>query len=130
MNWADVILITFSAVAVNHLGLTAAVEKTVRRRLPVINCPKCLSFWTVLAYGIACHNSQCPIVNYTLQAVAVAFLSAWSALWLDLFMGIIDKLYLFIYEQIYSATDTADPHAVGTRDTVSDMPSGESQTSR
>ena len=53
--------------------------------------------------------------------LAVAFLSAWSAIWLDLFMGIIDQLYIKVYEQIYSTTDTPDTDAISASDPVSNV---------
>ena len=51
MNTLDVLMITFSAVAANHLGLVVAIERKVKHRLPIIDCPKCLTFWTVIGYG-------------------------------------------------------------------------------
>ena len=114
MNWLDVLMIVFSATAANHLGLVAAAENIIRHRLPVVNCPKCAAFWSVLAYSI--YVSEINFPN-----IAAAFLSAWSAIWLDLLMGIIDKLYIKIYDKIYSTTDTTDSDALGTTNTVSDV---------
>ena len=108
-------MIVFSATAVNHLGLVAAMEGIIGRRLPVIGCPKCLAFWTTLAYALLA-SLQVP------TATAVAFLSAWSATWLDLLMGLTDRLYLFIYDKIYPAADTAGAGAPGTPDAVPGMP--------
>jgi hypothetical protein len=53
---------------------------------------------------------------------AVSFLSAWSAVWLDLFMGIIDKLYLRIYDKMFAAADTVDANALNSIDPVSVVP--------
>ncbi len=33
-------------------------------------------------------------------------------------MGLVDKIYLMLYEQIYSTTDIADTDALGADDTV------------
>ena len=106
MDWLNDLMITFSVVAANHLGLVAAIERTVKHRLPIVNCPKCMAFWTVLAYGIA----TVPVVSTAgaISAVAVALLAAWAAIWLELAMGFIDQLYLKLYEQIYPTADTAD----------------------
>ena len=105
MDWLNDLMITFSVVAANHLGLVAAIERTVKHRLPIVNCPKCMTFWTVLVYGITtpCASPQ--------GSIAVALLCAWAAIWLELFMGFIDQLYLKIYEQIYPAADTPDADA-------------------
>ena len=121
MNWLNVLMIAFSATAANHLGLVAAAESVVRHRLPVLNCPKCAAFWLVIAYGIAEANSSLFTFHFLLTVLAVAFLSAWSAVWLDLFMGIIDQLYTKLYDTIYSTTDPPDTDALNTADPVSDM---------
>ena len=121
MNWPDVLMIVFSATAANHLGLVAAAESVVRHRLPVLNCPKCAAFWSVIVYGVAVANSSLFTLHSSLQILAVAFLSSWSAVWLDLLMGIIDQLYIKLYDKIYPTTDTPDTDALDTADPVSDV---------
>lgn len=135
MNWLDVLMIVFSATAANHLGLVAAAENVIRHRLPVLNCPKCAAFWLVLIYGfgceiyftathhffdandmVACHFENIP------EILAAAFLSAWSAIWLDLLMGIIDQLYIKLYDTFYPTADTPDTDTLDTTDPVSDVP--------
>lgn len=109
MDWLNDLVITFSAVAVNHLGLVSAIERTVKHRLPIVNCPKCLAFWTVLAYGILTWpDDKLSIISYPLSIISVALLAAWAAIWLELFMGFIDQLYLKAYEQIYPTADSTD----------------------
>lgn len=93
--------IIFSCVAVNHLGLVAAIEKVIRHNLPVLNCPKCLTFWSVLTYRVAVEiNSSLFTLNSSLQTIAVAFLCSYVAIWLELFMYAIDTLYNNIYGKI------------------------------
>jgi len=121
MNWLDVLMIVFSATAANHLGLVAAAESVVRHRMPVLNCPKCAAFWSVIVYGMAVANSSLFTLHSSLQILAAAFLSAWSAVWLDLLMGIIDQLYIKLYDKIYPTTDTPDADALDTTDPVSDV---------
>lgn len=134
MNWLDVLMIVFSATAANHLGLVAAAESVIRHRLPVLNCPKCAAFWMVLTYGFGCeiyftaahhfvdvNDMVACHFEYILEMLAAAFLSAWSAIWLDLLMGIIDQLYIKLYDKIYPTTDTTDTDALGTADPVSDV---------
>ena len=122
MNWLDVLMIVFSATAANHLGLVAAAESVVRHRLPVLNCPKCAAFWSVIVYGIAEANSSLFTFHFSLTVLAVAFFSAWSAVWLDLFMGIIDQLYTKLYDTFYPTADTPDTDALDTADPVSSVP--------
>ena len=121
MNWLDVLMIVFSTTAANHLGLVAAAESVIRHRLPILNCPKCAAFWSVIVYGVAVANSSLFTLHSSLQILAAAFLSAWSAIWLDLLMGIIDQLYIKLYDKIYPTTDTADTDALNTTDPVSDV---------
>ena len=119
MGLTDIACLVFACTAANHLGLIPAIQSVTRlRTLPVISCPKCLTFWSVLAYLI---GSGTGIIT----SLAVSFLSAWSAVWLDLLMGFIDQLYLNIYEQIYTTADTADADTADTTDAVPDVPGGE-----
>ena len=122
MNWLDVLMIVFSATAANHLGLVAAAESVIRHRLPVLNCPKCAAFWLVLIYGCSvCCDSIAALLPTIPEILAAAFLSAWSAVWLDLLMGIIDQLYTKLYDTFYPTTDTPDTDALDTANTVSDV---------
>lgn len=122
MNWLDVLMIVFSATAANHLGLVAAAESFIRHRLPVLNCPKCAAFWLVLIYGCSvCCDSIAALPPTIPGILAVAFLSAWSAIWLDLLMGIIDKIYTKLYDTFYSTADTPDTDTLDTADPVSDV---------
>ena len=106
MDWLNDLMITFSVVAVNHLGLVAAIERTIKHRLPIVNCPKCMTFWIVLADGL--WDVGIPGLPLT---TASALLCAWAAIWLELAMGFIDQLYLKAYEQIYPTANTADTDA-------------------
>lgn len=101
---AHVLMIVFACVAINHLGLVATIEGIVKRRLPVVNCPKCLSCWMVLAYQLLVGSAIIP-------AIALALLSAWAATWLHLLMAIIDTFYNRIYDTIFTATDLGATHA-------------------
>ena len=103
MNFLDIVGIVFACTAANHLGLIKAVETVIHCRLLIVNCIKCLTFWAVLVYELwRVGFSDIPAV------LAISFLCAWSAIWLDLFMGIIDKLYLKIYGKIYPTANAAD----------------------
>ena len=115
MNVWDIAGIVFTCTAANHLGLIRAVQMVTKcNRLPIVSCVKCFSFWTVLIYCLVGGLS-------VITSLAISFLSAWSAIWLDLFMGIIDRLYIKVYDTIYPATGTADADATGARDTVPDV---------
>ena len=105
--WTDIAAIVFICTTINHLGLIMEVEKIVGHGLPIINCPKCFTFWFVLAY-------QMVMGSHLLMSLAISFLCAYLAIWLELLEGIVDYLYNYIYGKIFSATDTADTDAERT----------------
>lgn len=118
MTLWDIACIVFACTAANHLGLIQAVQTAVEcNQLPIVSCVKCFSFWAVMVY--------CLVVGVgIINTLAISFLCAWLAIWLDLFMGIIDYLYLKIYEQIYPTTDETDADPFDTEDTLSDVRNG------
>ena len=112
MNWTDIACIVFACTTVNHLGLVSAIESAIKRRLWIVDCPKCLTFWCVLAYGLSgdgfSANPSC-----LARLLAISFLAAYSAVWLELIEGMIDKLYDYVYNKIYPTADTADDDQTG-----------------
>ena len=124
MGFVETASIVFSCVAASHLGLVAAIEEKTGWRLSVMGCPKCLTFWSVLVLGVAgtlpCHSCRAWAESMPL-VLAVSFLCAWLATWLDLAMGLIDRLYLIAYGKIYPTADTADADALDADDAVPGM---------
>ena len=119
----EIASILFSSVAINHLGLVAAVEKVIARRLPVIDCPKCLSFWVTLTYGCSvCCDSIAALPSVLPHLFALSLLCAWLAIWLDLAMGIIDQLYIKVYDTFYPTTNPTDTDALDTDNSLSVLP--------
>lgn len=118
MNWIDIASIVFIGVTANHLGLVKAIEDTIHRELKILNCPKCLSWWGVLAYTIITSGE-------TIPSLAISFICSYLAIWLELFEGFIDTLYNKVYEKIYTnASDdeaTANTDDGDTTSTVSDV---------
>lgn len=111
--WLDVAMIVFAVTAANHMGLIDAAEKTVGFKLPIVNCCKCGSFWTTLVYGIICHAVLGPI-----PVIAISFLAAFCAVWLELLMGYIDTLYDKCYERIYTTSDSSETDGNKSRSTT------------
>ena len=98
MDWRDIAAIVFVCTAVNHLGLISAIERVIKHSLPVINCPKCLTYWSVLLYSITtvpCDFSQGLTILPLL--LAMSLLCSYLAIWLELIMYAIDTLYNKIY---------------------------------
>lgn len=105
--WTDIASIVFVCVTMNHLGLIKAIEEKTDKELLILNCPKCSVFWGTLAYQLlTLHNP--------LTSLAVSFLASYMAIWLELFEGFIDTLYLKLYEKIY--TDNTDDTSASVRD--------------
>ena len=98
MNWIDIASIVFVCVTMNHLGLVKAIEDIAQRELKVVNCPKCLSFWGVLAYTIITSRKLIP-------SLAISFLASYIAIWIELFEGVIDNIYNKVYDKIYPTED-------------------------
>ena len=117
MEYSDIACILFVCVTMNHLGLISAIEDVIGARLPIVNCPKCATFWFTLAYGLWAGG-------FPLQVLAISFFSSYLALWLELGMGMTDYFYRKLYGKIYSeANDTASADTCDgdTAGTVSDL---------
>ena len=117
MELTDIAMILFSCTAANHLGLVSAIEQKVGIRLPVVNCVKCISFWSTMLY--MCMSEQGVTVSF-----AVSFLNAYLSTWLELGMGYIDTLYIKSYDKIYETsadTTSADTDYGDTTGTLSDL---------
>lgn len=125
---ADVASIVFISTAVNHLGLIPAIEGMAKIPLPIVNCPKCLSFWLTLAYGFVCCDTIA--ASNLITVLATSFLAAWSATWLELGMASIDYLYMHIYETLYPQPHHDHTPAADSASGLPDSPvSGVQQTS-
>ena len=96
--WIDIASIVFVCVTANHLGLVKAIEGAFKREIPIVNCIKCFTYWSVLAYTIiSCRE--------IFTSLAISFLASYSAIWLELLEGYIDTLYLKLYEKIFEQPD-------------------------
>ena len=101
MYWLNVLLLVLSCTLANHLGLVEAIEGVIKHKIPILNCSKCASFWVVLICSLLSGQQL-------IASVAVSFVCAYCAVWLELLLGYIDTLYNMLYENIYSKeTDDA-----------------------
>ena len=103
----DIACLLFACVAFNHLGLVDAVGRVVGRSLPVVSCPKCLTFWSVLVYGCVMG-----LPHGVAAWLALSLLCSWTAIWLDLGMAAVDALYLRAYEIINTNAHSPSADAV------------------
>lgn len=98
MYWMDIAAVVFFSVAVNHLGLIQAIERVIHHRLPIANCPKCLTFWGTLAYGLSGDGCLAALPSCLPRLLAISILCSYLAIWLELIMYAIDTLYNRIYD--------------------------------
>ena len=95
--WLDIAGIVFVCVTMNHLGLIGKLEE-IMGELPILDCPKCCSCWCVCAYTLF-------VSHEVITSLAISFLASYMALWLELFEGYIDTLYMKLYGKIYNTSD-------------------------
>ncbi len=100
--WLDTACILFVCVTANHLGLIPAIEDTLGIKLPIVNCCKCFTFWSILILWLV--YSQ-PIT----VSIAVSFAAAYLAIWIEIAEGYIDYIYNKVYEKIYVSTENDTP---------------------
>ena len=93
-------LITISAVLFIQMGLSSAIQEFLHFRSRIASCPKCVAFWSVLAYCLLTGNG-------IVVSVAASFISAYVALWLALLYDALAVLYNYAYESITKTDDTA-----------------------
>ncbi len=118
MDWIGIASVVFICVTANHLGLVSAVEGVIQRKLWIVDCVKCFSFWATLVYLIV---STMDII----ASLAVSFLASYISLWIELLEAYIDTLFLKLYDKITSKS-TVDPDSFDTEqgdsaDSVSEL---------
>lgn len=97
-------LIFLSCVLFIHLGLGKAICDTFEIDFVLFRCVKCLSFWTILAYTLL-------FTQYRWEScLALSFLLSYAALWADLALMKIAKVYEGFYEEDELASKKAEHH--------------------
>ena len=104
-----------SCVLFIGMGLEAEIERILSCRFKVLSCPKCLTFWSVLIFGVFTGHGM-------VEAIAVSFLFSYAALWLSLLCDELTLLYNEIYETITKQTegDSAATEASRDKDAAQD----------
>lgn len=106
-------LVTVSCVLFVQMGLSQAIQERMGFRSVVLSCPKCATFWSVLAYSLITGNGILP-------SVAASFVSSYCALWLSLLYDALAKLYNSCYEAITETDDTAPDAETDDTETATD----------
>ena len=108
----DGFLIMLICVLANHLGLIEGVEGVIRTKLPIINCPKCSTFWFASTYMVITSDS-------IICAIVYALFLAYASIWMEMLFGLIDKQYDKLFAQIFG--ESSD----GSSSSHTDSPEGE-----
>ena len=120
MKWMDIACIVFVCTTMSHLGLISAIEEFIKKKIPILNCPKCSTWWVTMAYGI---GKTWFSFDVLIPLLAISFLASYAAIWLELFEGFIDTIYTRIYETIFTDTnDNAPASDTANGDTASTLP--------
>ena len=83
----SIALVLFNCVMFIHLGLGNTICSIIHVDFILFKCVKCLTWWAVLCYSLI-FNHQTIITS-----CFIAFLSAYIALWLDLLLAKLSKIY-------------------------------------
>lgn len=92
----ETLLLAVGCVLFVNMGLSDAIQETLGFHSRILSCPKCLVWWSCLTYLAF---SGCRIIT----AAGVSFLLSYLALWLDLGLSALNKIYNESYQQILSA---------------------------
>ena len=112
--WKEAAAITASCVLFIGMGLEAEVERILSCRFRILSCPKCLTFWSVLLFGVITGHGA-------IEVVSVSFLSAYAALWLTLLCDALTNIYNTIYETITKTEgDTTDTDEASPQDAAAE----------
>ena len=95
------VMLTIACVLFTQMGLADAIQDVLDFRLTMMSCPKCMTYWSVLAYAVLSGRGF-------LECITVPFISAYAALWLALAYDIMTTIYNRIYEHISKTTDTEE----------------------
>ena len=104
----EVAPILISCVLFVQMGLSDAVQEKLHLKVKFASCPKCLTFWSSLAWLLL--HGRGPV-----HSIAASLVASYCALWLVMLYDALALLYNYIYEQITKNNDTSqDSKATGS----------------
>ena len=83
------------------MGLSGEIQRIAGISLKILNCPKCLTFWSVLVVLLARRHPAIP-------SVAASFIASYLAMWLTLALDAATVKYNSLYEKITENTGTSE----------------------
>lgn len=96
----DIVSIVVACTMVNHLGLVQAIEDVIRHNIPIVDCPKCFTFWSTLVFCMVSGVGLPP-------CLAISVIASMTSIWLDLMLTVSDYYYIKVYET-FAHSDSAD----------------------
>ena len=99
--WKEAAMLVVGCVLFVNMGLSDAIQQRLGFRSSILSCPKCCSFWASLIFLIF---NGCRLAI----AVGASFLFSYLALWADLGLSALNKIYNELYTKIESATPSED----------------------
>ena len=114
----EAVMLAVSCVLFVQTGLSEAVQHTLRFRFRPLSCPKCLTFWSALAWLLLRRAHPIP-------ALAASFVLADLALWASLLLDGLAVLYNWFYEQVNPKTTGASEGAEDDNSAPGEAPSDE-----
>ena len=94
-------MLTIACVLFIQMGLSHAIQEAVHVDISIMNCQKCLTYWTVFITLLLHKNS-------IIVSIAVSFICSYMALWLSLLYDYLATIYNKLYENITETTDTEE----------------------
>lgn len=94
----EVIMIMICCTLFNQMGLCEAIETVIKHKLPILNCAKCLTFWSSLIYMILSTHD-------ILLSLFISFVMSYLSLWVELFLGYMATIYNKKCDEIYTSKE-------------------------
>lgn len=96
MILAEAALLALACTLFVNMGLSDAIQEFLGIKFKILSCVKCFTFWSVLVY-LTFRGAR------LYQVVSASFVFSYLALWLDLGLSALNKIYNESYQQILSA---------------------------
>lgn len=112
--WKEVALLAVACVLFVNMGLSDAIQEFVGFHSRILSCPKCLTFWTTLVF-LLFNRYSIPV------AVGTSFLLSYLALWADLGLSALNRIYNELYNQISKPKTRKTRHSEKGRSGVSEV---------
>ena len=94
-------MVLISSVLFIGMGLSGEIQRIAGISVKILNCPKCLTFWSTLVTLLAERHPVFP-------TIAVSFIASYLAMWLTLAYDAATVKYNRLYEKITETPGTSE----------------------